>query len=197
MIGKKVLFIDRDGVINKMVLQKDGVFDSPQTVEQVNLVEGVSEIINWLNKKDIPVIEVSNQPGVAKGKMSMKTLEDIEEKVHALLEEKGVHINKIYRCFHHPEAVNNKWKVDCDCRKPNTGLLLQAASELGIDLSESAILGDNVSDMEAGKKVGSKTILFSHKNDLPQKIKVNQEYIPDFKVYSHEEVIPILIKLFS
>jgi D-glycero-D-manno-heptose 1,7-bisphosphate phosphatase len=198
MVGKKVLFVDRDGIINKMVLQKDGGFDSPQEVGQVKLVEGIEKIFKWLNARGIPIIEVSNQPGVAKGKMSVETLDAVEDRVHELLKTEGVHIDKVYRCLHHPQAAVAKWKVNCDCRKPNAGLLLQAIRDLGIDAKESVILGDNVSDMEAGKKVGVKTILFFHKDDVPSKVTMNEHYRDaDYRVTSHDEVMPIFIKLFS
>ncbi len=189
MIGKKVLFLDRDGIINKMVLQKSGVFDSPQNTREVELVPGISEVIGWLNKNKISVIEISNQPGVAKGKMNMETLEAIEKRVHDLLKEKKVCIDKTYRCFHDS-------KENCYCRKPNPGLLLQAVEDLDIDLLNSAILGDNTSDMEAGMKVGVKTIHYFHENDVSYKVELNRKYKADFRVYNHHEVIPVLIKLF-
>jgi mannose-1-phosphate guanylyltransferase/phosphomannomutase len=193
---KKAFFIDRDGVINKMVLQKDGLFDSPQTIKQVSLVPGIIEMINWLNNKNIPVIEVSNQPGVALGKMDWQLLENIENNIHSLLNEHGVHIDKVYRCLHHPEAQIKELKIECCCRKPEAGLLFKAAQELDLDLKNSVILGDNVSDMESGKKAGCKTILFFHNEDVLYKVKAKQNYMPQFKIYSLKEITPILIKLF-
>jgi len=194
---KRALFIDRDGIINHMILQKEGIFDSPQNIQQIKLVSGIIEVIDWLNKENIPIIEITNQPGFALGKIDLEILENIEKEIHGLLNRQKVYIDKIYRCFHHPESKIEKYKIDCKCRKPRSGLLLQAAKEMELDLKRSVILGDNATDMEAGKKVGCKTILFSHTNDLPHKIAINKSYNPEFRVYSHSEVIPILIKLFK
>ena len=192
----RALFIDRDGVINHMILQKNGNFDSPQNPAQIMLVDGVVDVILLMNNLNIPVIEVSNQPGVALGKMNWQLLENIENKIHSLLNERGVHIHKSYRCFHHPESGISDLKMICQCRKPNPGLLLQATSEYKLDLEQCIILGDNATDMEAGRKVGCRTILFFHTNDLSHKIKTKETYPAEFRVRSHAEVIPILKKLF-
>lgn len=193
---KKAVFLDRDGVVNQMIYSA-GKFDSPKRVSQVKLVDGIVEVIIWLNKKKIPVIEVTNQPDVALEKYDWKTLEEIEKKIHNLLNKKGVKINKIYRCLHHPKSNLTDLKIDCECRKPKSGMLIQAADELNLDLQGSVILGDNVTDMKAGKNVGCKTILFFHTNDLEEKVNASKRYKADFKVYSNKEVLPILRRLFQ
>lgn len=193
----KAVFLDRDGIIIKMVLQASGTYDSPQTVEQVSLVEDISKIITWLNKKNIPVVEISNQPGVALGKTNWQTLEEIEEKAHTLLDKQDVHLDRIYRCFHHPKSQDEKLKIICDCRKPKPGMLLQAAKELNLDLNKCVFLGDNATDVEAGKAVGCITLLYFHENDLEEKIKAKKVSRPDFIVYSLQEVIPILMEVFK
>ena len=188
--------MDRDGVINKMVFI-NGQFNSPKKASQVKLVKGVVRVITWLNRKKVPVIEITNQPDVALGKYEWKTLEEIEKRVHSLLNKKGAKINKIYRCFHHPKSNISELKVNCDCRKPKSGMLIQAARELNLDLKTSVVLGDNATDMQAGKKVGCKTILFFHTDNLENKIRINKEYKAGFKVYSHKEALSILGKLFQ
>lgn len=193
---KRALFIDRDGIINHMFLQENGIFDSPQNLNQIKLVDGIVEVILMMNKINIPVIEVSNQPGVALQKMDWELLEDIENKIQSLLHQQDANINKIYRCFHHPKSNLDDLKINCECRKPKSGLLLQAADQYKLDLSSCVILGDNASDMEAGINVGCTTILFLHSNDLPHKIKKNETFPAQFKIHSHVEVIPILKQLF-
>ena len=89
------------------------------------------------------------------------------------------------------------FKILCACRKPKAGLLLQAGLELNINLKKSVILGDNATDMKAGKKVGTRTILFFHTNDTPEKVIAKQNYPSDFRVYSHQETLLILKKLFK
>lgn len=192
---KKAVFLDRDGVINKMVLQENGIYDSPQAINQVELVEDIAKVINLLNKKGVPVIEVTNQPGVALGKMNWEVLEEIEGKVHFLLKQQGALVDKIYRCFHHPKSKDKKLKIMCDCRKPNPGLLLRAAKELSLDLSNSFFIGDNATDMEAGKAVGCNTILFFHSFDLAKKIAIKKASKYNFIVNSHRETISILMKV--
>lgn len=192
----KVVFIDRDGVINQMVSYK-GKFDSPRKASHVKLVEGVTDVISWLNKKNIPVVEITNQPGVALGKFNFEMLEEIEKKIHNLLVKEGAKINKVYRCFHHPKAVLPDLKLECSCRKPKTGMLIQAAKDLGFELRESIVIGDNATDIEAGKQVAAKTILFYHTNDIAEKITAKQNSQPDYKVFSHLEALTIIKRLFT
>lgn len=192
---EKALFIDRDGVINNMVIQENGLFDSPQNLEQVSLVDGISEVVRWANENKIPVIMISNQPGVALGKMDMVTMENIEGKINDLLKRKGVVIDKIYKCLHHPKAVTADLKIACDCRKPKPGLIEKAALENDIELTSSVFLGDNVTDLEAGNTAGCKTILFLHKMDLPDKVKRNYAHPTKYKSTNHKESLRILIEL--
>jgi histidinol-phosphate phosphatase family protein len=173
---KKALFIDRDGVINLMAPSETEGFDSPQTLDQVELVPGVAEVIAFCNAQGVPVIEISNQPGAAKGKMTFEHLEAIEARVHKLLAGKGAKIDASYRCFHHPKATVAEFLLECDCRKPKPGLLLQAAQEMDIDLEKSLFLGDAASDMEAGQAARCKTLFYFHENDTPEKIVKKETY---------------------
>lgn len=191
---RPALFCDRDGVINRMVKYPDG-WDSPQKPQDVRLVSGIEKVIMWANKNKILVVEVSNQPGVAKGKMDQKTSDAIEAKVHLLLGREGAVIDKTYICPHHPKAVVPGLKKLCDCRKPKPGLLLQAAHELGIDLAGSVILGDKASDVEAGRSVGCKTIIFIHNEDAQNKVAESKKAKADYKIAEVAETIPILTKL--
>ena len=193
---KKAVFIDRDGIINQMTYI-DGKFDSPKKVSQVKLVKGVAEVIAWLNKKRIPVVEVTNQPDVALEKYDLKTLEEIEKKIHYLLNKKAAKVNKIYRCLHHPKSHYSDLNIDCDCRKPKSGMLIQAAKELDIDLKKSVVIGDNATDMEVGRNMGCKTVLFFHENDIQEKVNINKRYQADYKVYSHKQVKEVIIQLFK
>lgn len=194
---KNALFIDRDGVMNLMARSATEGFDSPQSVEQVELVEGVAEVIAYCNGKGIPVIEISNQPSVAKGKMSIEHLEAIEARVHQLLADQGAKVDATYRCLHHPKAVVASYLSECDCRKPKPGLLLQAAKEMSIDLTNSVFLGDNLSDMEAGQAAGCKTIFFFHENDTPIKVEKNRAYKGSPTAKTHEETLAILKGMFE
>jgi len=188
---KKALFIDRDGVINRMVKYDYG-WDSPQASKDVKLVEGVEKIISWTNENKILVVEVSNQPGVAKGKMTQKTSNLIETKVNRLLQRKGARIDRAYICPHHPHAIIPEFKKVCDCRKPKPGLIFYAAKELGINLSKSIFLGDKASDVIAGKAIGVKTIIYLHHEDEEEKIFEANKVESDYKEASMKEVFRII-----
>lgn len=192
----KTLFLDRDGVINHIIRYETG-WDSPQRPGDVKLVKGIEKIILWANENKIPVIEVSNQPGVAKGKMSQKTSDAIEKRIHHLLKEKCAIIDKVYICSHHPNAVVSKLKKNCNCRKPKPGLLLRAAKELKINLSKSIMLGDKASDMEAGAGAGCKTIILIHNEDVFEKVKESKKIKSDYKVISIKEAFQIIQKYFK
>ena len=156
----KAIFLDRDGVINELVYyQEQGVIDSPFTVEQFRLLPDVSKAIKKFHNMDYKVILVSNQPGIAKGHISEDTFDKIRQKMKAELSKDGACLDGEYYCFHHPEAKVETLRANCECRKPKPGLLLQAAKDLDIDLSQSWMVGDGLTDVEAGKAAGCRTIL--------------------------------------
>lgn len=156
----KAVFVDRDGVINELVYhQEQGIIDSPFTVEQFRLLPGVGEAIKKLCETDYKVILVSNQPGIAKGILSEKTFDKIRKKMKDELAREGAFLDGEYYCFHHPEAKVETLKANCECRKPKPGLLLQAAQDMDIDVSQSWMIGDNLADIKAGKGAGVRTIL--------------------------------------
>jgi len=156
----KAIFLDRDGVINELIYyQEQGIIDSPFTVQQFRLLPGVGEAIKRLCKTDYKVILASNQPGIAKGHMSEETFEGIRRKMKEALAEGGAFLDGEYYCFHHPEAKIKNLEANCECRKPNPGLLLKAAREMDIDLSQSWMIGDGLMDVQAGKGAGCRTIL--------------------------------------
>lgn len=156
----KAVFLDRDGVINELIYyQEQGIIDSPFTPEQFQLLPGVSEAIKRLRQNNYKVILVSNQPGIAKGNIPEETFAAIRKKMADELAKEDARVDGEYYCFHHPEAKIEKLKTSCECRKPEPGLLLQAAGDMNIDLSRSWMIGDNLSDVKAGKSAGTRTIL--------------------------------------
>ena len=139
------VFLDRDGTINEEV----HYLDDP---DRLNLIPGAAEAIRLLNEADILTIVVSNQAGVGRGYFSATTVEAIHEQLAKQLFGHGAHVDAIYYCVHHPNE-------GCDCRKPKTGMLKQAAREHSIDTHLSFAVGDKVSDLEAGRQVGCQTVL--------------------------------------
>ena len=159
----KAVFLDRDGTINEIIYYPDlGIVDSPFTAEQFKLLPQVGEAIRILNQSEFKVILVSNQPGIAKEHFSMETFEVIREKMRTELAKYGARLDAEYYCLHHPEAKNKEYKKNCECRKPKPGLLLKAAKDLNIDLPNSWMVGDGLTDIEAGKREGCKTILIGN-----------------------------------
>ncbi len=145
----RAVFIDRDGTIAR---------DVPycSRPEDFELLPNVAEGIKLLNKHGFKVVVVTNQSGIARGYFTEETLAKIHDKMCKELARYGAHIDAIYYCPHHPD--NN-----CECRKPKPKMLLQAASDLDINLGQSYVIGDNSMDIEMGKNVGCKTILISAK----------------------------------
>lgn len=178
----RAVFLDRDGVINPLIYSSDhGTMDSPLNPGQFEIFENAVEGIRLLNQNGIPAIIISNQPAIAKGKMTESLFCEIERKMKKILKKENCFIDGAYYCFHHPDAVIEKYRLSCDCRKPKPGLLKRAAREKGIDLRKSFFVGDSLSDIEAGKRAESKTVLVGDKKVVNfRKIKeLNPE--PDLK----------------
>ncbi len=156
----KAVFLDRDGVVNELIYyQEIGIIDSPFTVEQFQLLPAVATAINAFHDMGYKVILASNQPGIAKGHMSEATFQKIKDKMKSDLAREGAFLDREYYCLHHPEAKVEKPRVNCECRKPRPGMLLQAAQEMNVDLSQSWMIGDGLTDIKAGKAAGVRTVL--------------------------------------
>jgi D-glycero-D-manno-heptose 1,7-bisphosphate phosphatase len=156
----RAVFLDRDGVINAALYDPlEGKPDTPYRLEDFRLLAGVARAVRAINEMGFLAVVVSNQPGVAKGKCDYAFLETVNAELTARLGRQKAHLDAIYYCLHHPDAVDESLRADCDCRKPNPGLLLQAARELDIDLAGSFMLGDSLRDIEAGLAAGCRTIL--------------------------------------
>jgi len=156
----RAVFLDRDGVINELVYFPElGIVDSPLNPDQFRLIPGAAKAIRRFNELGLKVIVVSNQPAIAKGKMTMKLFEEIRAKMTGMLRDEGARIDGEYYCFHHPEAKLPEYRVSCDCRKPKPGLLLMAARDFKLNLRECYMVGDGLTDVVAGRSAGCKTIL--------------------------------------
>ncbi len=156
----KTVFLDRDGVINELIYYPEhGIIDSPFTVEQFRLLPGVVDAIKIFRRAGYQIILTSNQPGIAKGYYSENSFGFVRQTMREVLAKEGAFLDGEYYCFHHPEAKIEKLKIDCSCRKPKPGLLLQASHERDVDLSQSWMIGDGLTDIQAGKDAGVRAIL--------------------------------------
>lgn len=189
----KAVFLDRDGVINELVFNAEhGIIDSPYSTGQFKLVDGICESIIRLHELGFKVIVVSNQPGVAKGYITDEIFKRISQKMRDDLSKGGAFIDAEYYCFHHPDSVVAELKVICTCRKPQPGLILKAVEELSIDLSNSWMIGDNITDIQAGIAARCKTILIGKaKCELCRLLDENNLH-PDYIISGVHEISRII-----
>ena len=156
----KAVFLDRDGVVNELVyFPEQGVIDSSFIASQFQLCRGIIPAVNKFQNAGYKVIIASNQPGIAKGHITEENFVKIKETMKKQLKKGGGVLDGEYYCFHHPDARVKQYKVDCKCRKPKPGLILQAAKDMNIDVSQSWFIGDNLTDIKAGKNAGCHTML--------------------------------------
>jgi D-glycero-D-manno-heptose 1,7-bisphosphate phosphatase len=143
----KAVFLDRDGVINRKALTEDLYITR---WEEMEILPGVAQAIAELNHAGFKIIVVTNQRGVAKGLITIAELESIHEQMCQHLASAGAMIDAIYYCPHELDPP-------CICRKPEPGMLLQAAHAHNVDLATSWMIGDSVKDVQAGRRAGCKT----------------------------------------
>lgn len=143
----RALFLDRDGVIVRDV-------GFPHKKEHLNLCDGIVHLLLKAQSLGYRLIVVTNQSGLARGLFSIEEYEKFSKDLSDLLHHNGVHDLKTYYCPHHIEGVIKKWAVDCNCRKPNPGLINRAARELNISKSASILIGDRLSDLQAASAAG-------------------------------------------
>jgi len=149
---RPAVFLDRDGTINEQM----GYINH---ISRFQLLPGVASAIRQLNERNIPVVVVTNQSGLARGYFPPELLLAVHEKMTTLLVEQGAHVDGIYVCPHHPEAKKEEYRLNCECRKPKPGLLLQAAREMGLDLAGSFVVGDRWSDLKTAAACGAVPLL--------------------------------------
>lgn len=171
---QKAIFLDRDGTINKMV----GFITKP---EQFELLPGVAKAIKAINKSGYLAIVITNQPVIARGDCTFEQLQTIHNKMETELGKEGAFVDAIYVCPHHTDkgfsGERPEYKCDCDCRKPKPGLLLQAAKDFNIDLSQSYMIGDSDRDVEAGENAGVKEAIKVRENISSGLLNVIEECI--------------------
>ncbi len=151
-MGHKAVFLDRDGTINEEV----GYVNH---LDRFILLPRVGKAIRTLNQNGFKVVVVTNQSGVARGYFPESLVHLVHQKMKDLLRKEGAHLDGIYYCPHHPEASELAYRQKCRCRKPNPGLIEKAVEDLGIDCSQSYLVGDRGKDIEFGHRIGVKTIL--------------------------------------
>lgn len=145
------VFIDRDGTINLDV-------DNLSKTKDLTILPRIPEAIALLNKFQIPVIVVTNQPVIARGLLTEEEVEKIHQEINRRINEIGAKIDAFYFCPHHPKAIIKKYRITCICRKPDVGMYQQAARDFEVDVTQSYVVGDSFRDIEAGNTLGATTI---------------------------------------
>ena len=170
--GRRAVFLDRDGVLNRLVM-RDGSPSSPRTIEEFEWEDGVVEAVERLKEYGFVNIVATNQPDIARGKMSEESLKAMTARVYS-----DIRIDEVRICPHDDAD-------GCICRKPKPGMLLQAVKRWAINCSRSFMVGDSWKDMGAGRAAGCTTILL----DRPH----NQGVLCDYRLPGLKEAVELII----
>jgi len=162
------LFLDRDGVIN---LDHAYVYK----IEKFDFIDDIFELCQSIQQLGYKIFVITNQAGIGRGYYTELDFEKLTQWMIDVFKQHNVTIEKVYYCPHHPEHGIGQYKQDSFFRKPNPGMILQAVKEFDIDLNKSILVGDKVSDIEAGRTAGIHTnFLF---NPFAQTEKIDHDLI--------------------
>lgn len=188
---KKAVFLDRDGVINELVLHgSTNEYEPPHYSHELKILPHAIESLIAIQDLGYVLFLISNQPDYAKGKTSMQNLLDVHRELEKVLKENRIEFKEFFYCYHHPSGVIDEYSYACNCRKPNTYFIEHAAQKYDIDLKSSWIIGDRDSDILCGKNAGLKTISVNYLHSSNYRGDVS----PDFEVDNILDSIEILAK---
>ena len=151
-MSKIAVFIDRDGTMSEEV----GYVNH---ISRFKLLENTAAAVKLLNEAGVLAIVATNQAGVARGYFEEPMINKVHEKLKNELAKSGASVDAIYYCPHHPSAGKPPYRAECNCRKPKPGMILRAREDFDIDLSRSYMVGDKISDVEFGQKLGLKSVM--------------------------------------
>ena len=149
---QRAVFFDRDGTL----IEEIGYLSHPN---QLELYPFAGRAVQMANQANLLTIVVTNQAGVAQGLFEEPLLNEVHRRLSSRIQTAGGKLDGIYFCPHHPEAIVKSYRVECDCRKPGAGMLEQAAARFHIDLERSFMVGDRYLDIQAGHRVGARSVL--------------------------------------
>lgn len=153
-MSNKAIFLDRDGTIN---VDKGYLYK----IEDFEYIEGAVDTLKWLNDSGFILVIITNQSGIARGFYTEEDYKRLDTWLKNDLGKKGIKIAASYYCPHLPEATIEKYRCECNCRKPNIGLFLKAKNDLDIDMDNSFAIGDKMRDLEICKHSKVRGILLS------------------------------------
>ena len=149
---RPAVFLDRDGTLNEEV-------DYLSDPDQLSLIPGAAAAVAKLNARGIPVVVVTNQSGIGRGRYGWREFEAVMSRMEALLAQEQARVDAVYAAPHHAKGLGEYAVADHPDRKPNPGMLLKAAEEHGLDLGHSWMIGDKALDLEAGRRAGCRVAL--------------------------------------
>lgn len=181
-MAEPAVFLDRDGTLVH-------VRHYPTRPEELVLYDGIGPDLRWLREAGFRLVVITNQSGLARGLFTVEDLQRMHGHLFAQLERFGARPDAVYFCPHHPDGVVSDLSHACGCRKPEPGMLLQAAAELDLDLARSWFLGDILDDVEAGNRAGCRTILVDLGTEAPPSTAIRR---PDFVARDTIEALRIV-----
>jgi len=192
MKKNSAIFLDRDGTINDEV----GYLDS---ADKLRIIPAAFQAVRLINSSGMRAVVITNQAGVAKGLFTEEFVREINEQIQSALLAQGALIDRFYFCPHHPTEGIDPYRLICNCRKPEPGLLLQAAVDLNIDLARSYVIGDRLRDVETAHRTGAKGVLVmtGYGQDLMQKSgpdRANELNQPDYIAQDILEAVHWILK---
>ncbi|MDF2431775.1 MAG: D-glycero-D-manno-heptose 1,7-bisphosphate phosphatase [Mucilaginibacter sp.] len=185
---KKAVFLDKDGTL---------VIDVPYNVDpdKIVLSDHCLKGLKRLQENGYLLILITNQSGIARGYFKEEDLIGVEQKIRDMLGHEEIALDGFYYCPHHPEGIVTSLAINCDCRKPEAGMLLKAAKEMGIDLNSSWMIGDILNDIEAGNRAGCKSILIDNGNETEWLL--NEKRQPLIKVKDIDEAAIYILEKYG
>ena len=181
---QKAIFLDRDGTIN---VSGNFVTDA----SKMKLIPGAAKAMSRINRAPPLAVCITNQPVIARGETTFEGLKEIHNKMEVLLGQEGAYLDGLYFCPHHPDkgfpGEVPELKIDCNCRKPKIGMLLEAKKRFNIDFSASWFIGDTCQDVQTGINAGCRTILLTGGDPHPYAKYGDAK--PDFTCKTLEEAV--------
>jgi D-glycero-D-manno-heptose 1,7-bisphosphate phosphatase len=187
----RAVFVDRDGVINRNVFNAEtGAYESPHRPEDFHLADGAIPALARLETAGFRLFLVSNQPSYAKGKTTLAMLEAVHGRLMDALKAARITFSAFYYCYHHPESKVPGYGGPCSCRKPSPFFLFKARDEFGIDLAQSWMIGDRVTDIECGRAAGVHTIRVAEDHPATRRA---DEMPAEFEVRDLAQAVDIIL----
>lgn len=169
---RKALFLDRDGVINVD-------YGYVNKVDDFVFVDGIFELTQHATEKGYVIIVVTNQAGIGRGFYSIDDFNFLTDWMCEKFYSNGVKLSKVYFSPYHPTYGLGEYKREDESRKPNPGMILQAAEEFNLDLLESILVGDKLTDIQAGISAGvGMNILFANRNETMENMRQSYYFVP-------------------